>query len=107
MLQLLATGTVANRESTDLTTAINLANNIHEKSMCTPYDDLFDLEATPSTVAGMPGWTQVVNVSYVDRNRLSLSVPDTQEEPTARVTVTIRHAGNDVYKMSWIAAASE
>ena len=115
MLQLLAAGTVANRESTEMTTAINLAGNIHEAAIRTGYADLFDLEGTHSpavdatltTIPGMPGWSQVVDVSYVDVDRLTITVPDSQYEPTARVTVTVRRNGKDVYSTNWIAAASE
>src|SRR4051812_20028639 len=115
MLQLLAAGTVANREGTELTTAINLANNIHEAAIRKPYVDLFDLDGLhdpaidgeENDVVGMPGWTQLVDVSYVDHNRVTLVVPDTQKEPTSRITVTVRHKGKDVYRASWIAAASE
>jgi prepilin-type N-terminal cleavage/methylation domain-containing protein len=115
MLQLLAAGTVANRESTQLTTAINLAGNIHEAAIRTGYGDLFDLEGTHSpavdaqlvTIPGMPGWSQVVDVCYVDESLITQPVPDTQYEPTARVTVTVRLQGKDVYTTSWIAAASE
>ena len=115
LLSLLAAGTVSNREGTELTTAINLAGNIHEAAVRLGYDDLFDLEGTHSpavdaqlnAVAGINGWSQVVDVSYVDENRLTLSVPDTQYEPTARVTVTVRRNNENVYRTSWIAAASE
>jgi prepilin-type N-terminal cleavage/methylation domain-containing protein len=114
MLQLLAAGTVANRESTDLTTAINLANNIHEAAMRMPYDDLFDLEGPHNPAVdsrlqnlnGMPGWSQVVDVRYVDHSRLTLPVPDTQLEPTTRITVSVQRHGKEIYKMSWISAAS-
>src|SRR5687767_15055047 len=40
MLQLLATGTMANGESTELTTAVQLANNINELCVRTKYKDL-------------------------------------------------------------------
>jgi prepilin-type N-terminal cleavage/methylation domain-containing protein len=115
LLQLLAVGTVSNKEGTELTTAVNLAGNIHEAAVRLGYDDLFDLEGTHSpavnaqltAVAGISGWSQVVDVSYVDENRLTLTVPDTQYEPTARVTVTVRRNNQPVYRTSWIAAASE
>src|SRR5688572_23339671 len=89
LLSLLAAGTVSNKEGTELTTAINLAGNIHEAAVRTGYDEVFDLEGTYSpavdaqltAVPGISGWSQVVDVSYVDENRLTLSVPDTQYEP--------------------------
>jgi prepilin-type N-terminal cleavage/methylation domain-containing protein len=39
MLQLLAVGTVSNSEGTELTTAINLANNIREASLALAFSD--------------------------------------------------------------------
>ena len=115
MLQLLAAGTVANKEGTELTTAIHLAGNIHEASLRTDYDDVFSLEGTYDQpldanlrpITTLPGWQQVVDVSYVDRNLLTSYVPDDQEEPTARVTVTINRRGSFVYRTSWITSASE
>ena len=115
MLQLLAAGTVANRESTEMTTAINLAGNIHEAAIRKPYEDLFDLagthspavDATLTAIPGMPGWSQVVDVTYVEEGRLTLLLPDSEYEPTARVSVTIQRNGKDVYSTNWIAAAAE
>src|SRR5687768_17880236 len=70
-LQLLAAGTVSNKEGTELTTAIHLAGNIHEASLRTDYDELFGLEGTHNPpldanlrpMAGVSGWQQVVDVS--------------------------------------------
>ena len=115
MLQVLAAGTLSNREGTALTTAIHLAGNIHEASVRTPYADVFELRATHSppvnanlqAMTGMAGWQQVVDVTYVDPNLLTSDVPDDQEEPTARVTVTINRNGKFVYQTSWITTASE
>jgi len=47
MLQLLAAGTVSNSEGTELTTAINLANNIREMSLGLAYYDPTDMAKTP------------------------------------------------------------
>jgi type II secretory pathway pseudopilin PulG len=115
MLQLIAAGTKANGEGTEMTTAINLAANIHEASVRVAYDDLFDLRGTQNppvdarlhSITGMPGWQQVVEVSYVDENRLTLAVPDTQYEPTVRITVIIQRNGQEVYRTSWLMAASQ
>jgi len=115
MLQLIAKGTEANGEGTALTTAINLAGNIHEASLRKTYDKIFLLRGTHSPpydasehpIAGMTGWTQVVGVAYVDENNITQSVPDTQYEPTARVTVAVLRNGNEVYRTSWLTAASK
>jgi prepilin-type N-terminal cleavage/methylation domain-containing protein len=47
MLQLLAAGTVSNSEGTELTTAINLANNIREMSLGLAYYDPTDMAKVP------------------------------------------------------------
>lgn len=47
MLQLLAAGTVSNSEGTELTTAINLANNIREASLGLAYYDPTDMAKDP------------------------------------------------------------
>ena len=115
LLQLLAVGTVSNREGAELTTAVHLANNVHEAAVRVPYAELFDLEGTYSpavdarmvALPGMTGWSQVVDVSYVDESMLTAAVPDTQYEPTSRVTVSVARNGKQVYRTSWLAAASE
>jgi type II secretory pathway pseudopilin PulG len=115
MLQLIAKGTEANGEGTELTTAINLAGNIHEASIRVAYDEIFNLRGTHNppvdarlhNISGMNGWQQVVGVNYVDENHITQSVPDTQYEPTARVTVSILRNGNQVYRSTWLAAASQ
>jgi len=114
LLQLLATGTKTNVDSTQKTTALNLAGNIREASLRVPYADLFELEGTynPAVDArleptvGMHGWVQEVVVQYVDPDLLTSAVPDDQETPTARVTVRVMANGKPVYTTSWLAAAS-
>lgn len=115
MLQLLAAGTVSNKEGTELTTAIHLAGNIHEASLRTDYDRVFTLEGTYNQpldanlrpMTNLDGWQQVVDVSYVDQHLLTSAVPADQVEPTARVTVTINRRGSFVYRTSWISSASK
>lgn len=48
MLQLLAAGTMSNSEGTELTTAINLANNIREMSLGLAYYDPTDMAKSPA-----------------------------------------------------------
>ncbi len=116
VVQLFTVGTYANQESGDLTTALGLAGNIHEMSLGLAYTDLISLDgithsppvdASNTTLDDMAGWTQQVSASYVDPNRLSLTVPKTSPEPTILITVTISHNGNFVYSTHWLAAASQ
>jgi type II secretory pathway pseudopilin PulG len=115
MLSLLAAGTVSNKEGTELTTAINLVGNIHEAAVRVDYANILSLRGSHNppvnghlqSMSGMTGWQQVVSVQYVDHNCLTLAVPDTQVEPTARITVVITRQGKFVYQTSWIATASQ
>jgi len=112
VLELLAAGSMANRESAELTTAVYLANNINEMtqgvayaSLKSSYDNhIYDppIDATGASLGGFTGWKQVVSVKYVDHNLLTSVVPDSQVEPTCCVTVTIIHNGYGVYAASWV-----
>jgi type II secretory pathway pseudopilin PulG len=112
MLQLMAAGTMANTESTELTTAIGLASNVHEMAMGVPYTSLFStldnktysppVDAKGNTIGELPNWKQTVDVSYVDENNIRQPVPDTQTEPTARITITISHNNRLTYTTSWL-----
>src|SRR5215218_3538050 len=44
MLQLLAAGSMANGDATDVTTAMNLAAHIHERSLATKYSNIMTLK---------------------------------------------------------------
>jgi type II secretory pathway pseudopilin PulG len=117
MLELMAAGSMANADATDLTTALGLVSNIHERALGLTYSELFttfnDMSKTPpidsksNVISGLPNWTQTVDIHYVDPNRLTVDVPDTQPEPTARISVVISHNGQTVYTTSWIMSASD
>ena len=113
LLQLLAAGTVANVESAELTTAINLAKNVHEATLRMDYAEVVaknnaeycppvDSRLTPVADLGA-AWKQRVTVAYVDENNLS-GPAGTGVTPTARVTVTVYHNNAPVYTTRWIAA---
>jgi prepilin-type N-terminal cleavage/methylation domain-containing protein len=116
LMQLLAAGTMANADSAELTTGIYLANNIDELLQGKPYATLkanYDnrtysppIDGTGATVSGFAGWRQIVTVKYVDHNLITSLVPETQYEPTSRVTVRVEHNGIAVYTARWIAASS-
>ena len=53
MLELLAAGTVSNSEGTELTTAINLANNVRELSLGLAY---YDPQSDPADPLKQPVW---------------------------------------------------
>src|SRR5687768_7037072 len=119
MLELLAAGTLVNGESNELTTAVQLANNINELCVRTKYPDLrtrvgtstgraFDppIDGRGNPLTGYGGWSQFVTVVYVEPHRLTVAVPDAQVEPTTRVSVQIRRYGKTVYSTSSIVAAA-
>lgn len=134
MLELLAAGSVSNAYGTEMTTAVHLANNVHEISLgmafvdpqnplvwntkepggITAYDNVMDLDGTsfspPLDVRRQPmpdysGWGQRVRVESVAEDYVASVRPNTLDEPTVRVTVTIFRNGRDVYTTSWLAVA--
>ena len=118
MLQLLAAGTMVNSESTELTTAVNLANNINELAVRTPYADLRTVVGTGTGTTYSPPidgrganmtelsgeWVQVVTVKYVLPTNLTFVVPDAQVEPTSQITVRVLRNNKQVHQTSWIVA---
>lgn len=80
----------------------------------TAFDDLLDLDGksfTPpidvrrQSMSQFSNWTQSIAVQSVPDDQLTSSSVNTVSEPTARVTVTIKHNNKQVYQMSWIAVA--
>ena len=133
MLQLLATGTVTNSEGTELTMAVNLANNVREMSLgmkfydpqqptvwntkeatVAQWDNVMDLDgvvfspprdARRQPISGYANWQQVIEVDSVSKDKVTDKIADNPTEPMARVTVTIRRGGLPVYVTSWLVVA--
>lgn len=134
LLQLLAAGTMSNSTATELTTAINLANNVHEIAISLPFTNSANPTSTTFKDSGGPtsytylwdmngdtysppldiqrhpisiysNWSQVVTVNSVDPTNLTAIRPNSTSLPTARVTVVILHHGKTVYQTSWLIAA--
>jgi len=133
MVKLLAAGTMSNIAGTELTTAVNLANNIHEVALglafvdpeqpgaratkegsVASYDDLLDLDGDTYSppldcrrqpIAAYATWSQAVAVQTVAADNVASVRPNDLTVPMARVTVTIRHNGKNVYATSWLVAA--
>lgn len=130
MLQLLAAGTVTNSEGTELTMAVNLANNVREMSLgmafydpqkptvwnsreptVAEWDNIMDLDgavfsppidARRQPISGYGSWQQAVEVDSVSKDKVTDKVPDNPAEPAARVTVTVKRNGIPVYTTSWL-----
>ena len=117
LIELFAAGSMANAESTELTTAVYLANNIDEMLQGYTYANLksaFDnhtyspaIDATGAALSGFSNWKQAISVKYVDPNLLTSVVPDTQVEPTSRVTVSVSHNNVVVYTAVWNVASPQ
>lgn len=131
MLQLLAAGTMANSEGTELTTGMNLAKNIRELSLglaytdptqplhwgpetgeiLASYDDINDLagqsfsppiDARRQVLSDYANWQQTVTVQSVNPDRLTTPViPNSPDVPATRVTVTVTHNNHFVCDLSW------
>ena len=133
LLELLAAGTMSNGAGTELTTAINLANNIHEISIGlaftnpnapsrttglggdpSTYLGIWDmngdvytppLDVTRHPIANYANWEQDVTVASVDSNSVTTTVPNNTSVPTARITVQVKHNGKLIYQETWLVAA--
>jgi prepilin-type N-terminal cleavage/methylation domain-containing protein len=109
VLQLIATGTVVNAESSSMTTGMNLARGINEYLLQKKYADLPGYNGahyTPpkdsrgSNIDILQDWTQNIEVVSVDPTDLTRVVADPTPQ-AVRVTVTVVHNGNQVCQLSW------
>jgi Tfp pilus assembly protein PilV len=134
LLQLLAAGTMSNSTAAELTTAVNLANNVHEIAVSLPFTSATNPTSTTFKDSGGPknytylwdmngdtysppldiqrnpittysNWSQVVTINSVDPTNLTAARPNSVTLPTARLTVVILHHGKTVYQTSWLIAA--
>jgi type II secretory pathway pseudopilin PulG len=111
LIQLMAAGTVANADGTEMTTAINLANNVHEATLTLSYAQVLALnnkDYSPPVNSNFKSisqlgttWKQHVDVGYLNPDNLNGATVVTVQ-PTARVTCTVSHNGAAVYKTIWV-----
>lgn len=109
MLQLLAAGTSANIDGTNMTTGVNLARSVREMTLKQTFNEVRALHGTTysppvdsrgTSLGGFTGWTQAIDVQPVDRDRLTTDVLTTDPE-AVRVTVQVTHNGSNVCSVSW------
>jgi hypothetical protein len=109
LLALLGAGTMANARATELTVALNLANNVHEYSMPLTFDGAVALDgrtfspaidSSGDAISGMDTWAQVLTVHRV--SPADLAGAPTGSADVARSTVTVTHNGVAVYAASWL-----
>ena len=115
VLELIAAGSMANAASTELTTAVFLAQNVDEMMQGASYATLHSTydnstysppkDGRGQNLSNFSGWSQVIDVSYVDPNRITFPVPDSQVEVTSVVTVQIVHNSRVIYTAKWLVAA--
>lgn len=109
MLQLLAAGTMTNIRAVETTTAVNLAKNVRELMLKSPFANLKALNGTShqppvdsrgSSLDDFDNWKQTIKVQAVDPDRLTLDVNDAT--PAAlRITIGIDHNNEHVCDVSW------
>jgi hypothetical protein len=58
------------------------------------------IDARRNPIPEYAGWRQSVEVESVTHDKVTVTTPDTTTEPTARVTVTVKHLGRTVYVTS-------
>jgi Tfp pilus assembly protein PilV len=133
LLELLAAGSMSNASGTTLTTAVNLANNIHEITIGLPFQNpsspgslskdsggptaytyLWDmngdtysppLDVRRNPITGYTSWSQQVTINTVDPTNVTALRPNDPTVPTARVSVTITYNNKVVYQVSWLITA--
>jgi Tfp pilus assembly protein PilV len=134
LVQLLAVGTKNNDTSAQMTTAVNLINNIHEIMAGMPlYDPSYPttwnahlssvanfagitefdgatfsppLDNTRASMSGYGAWSESITVQSLNEDNLATTVTDSTTQNAARVTVTVSQNGSQVYEASWVAAAT-
>ncbi|MGA2497254.1 MAG: hypothetical protein ABSH20_05910 [Tepidisphaeraceae bacterium] len=130
VMQLLAAGSMSCRQSQDLTTAVHLANQIHELSLglafsntvnpavwgptagqtLANYDNVTDLDgqtysppidARRQTLTNLSGWSQSITVNSVDPARITVTVPKGSTR-AEQLTVNVSRNGQLVFTESWL-----
>ena len=109
LMELLASGTVSNVRGTEMTTGMNLAKNIRERTIQAPYDTLVGfngqsfkppVDSRGVEIGALKEWRQQIAVQPVDPNRLTTNISDAT--PSAlRITATISRNGRTVCDLSW------
>jgi len=133
MMELLAAGTVSNAAGNQMTTAVNLSNNIHEIVLALPfadpqqpttwatkeasiavYDNILDLDGCTfnppldvrrQAIPDLAGWSQKVTIDTVAADMVSSVRPKNATVPTARVTVQILLRDKIIHETSWLVVA--
>ena len=136
VLQLLASGTMSNAESSEVTTGLNLANDIKEMSRglafydpTTPtawgvdsgentvdsYDDVDDLDgvsfsppvdARRQSLSSYTNWKQTVTVDTVNPSSIGTSTTK-GSQPINRITVKVYKSDSEICQLTWLVSAAQ
>ncbi|MFI5381134.1 MAG: hypothetical protein ACHRHE_17695 [Tepidisphaerales bacterium] len=130
VMQLLAAGSMCSGQAQELTTAVHLADQIHELSLglafsdpvdpshwgpragetLANYDDVTDLDgqtynppidARRQTITSLSGWSQAITVESVDPARITVTVPKGSTR-AQRLTVNVSHQGRVLFTETWM-----
>ena len=78
-----------------------------EQTLKATYDDKVynpPKDGRGNNLDSFTNWKQVINVQYVQIDKLSLPVPDGQVEDASKITVDVYHNDQVIYSTSWIVA---
>jgi prepilin-type N-terminal cleavage/methylation domain-containing protein len=109
MMTLLASGTVNNIESAELTTGVNIAKNIREVAVQKSMAQLVAMNGTYHEppwdsrsigITDLPDWRQIISVQAVNPDNLTTNI-STSTPRAVRVTVTVTHHGQSVCDLNW------
>ena len=109
MLQLIAAGTSANVDGSELTTGINLSRNVRELTLKKTFGELLPLngqtfnppiDSRQEPIPGFEDWTQRLEVRSVATAMLTTNTVDPDPD-VVRLTATVTHNGKQVSSLSW------
>jgi prepilin-type N-terminal cleavage/methylation domain-containing protein len=122
MLQLLASGTVANTRAYQTTSAINLCNNIRELTQTVPFEEVVKMDyqtfsppidARKQPIAafanpdGRSPWKQEIRVLKVDENCIPVAVSNTSDSKVARVIAHVWYEDQEVCSLNWLVVKTD
>lgn len=107
MMQFMASGTHADRVTTDLSIAVQAARTGWESTRLLPFVVVKSWRDNPPAAVDVPGgFRRVVTVQDVDLSNVASRSPTTPTQGVVRVVVEIQRNNSPVYTQSWVLADS-
>jgi hypothetical protein len=109
IMQLVAAGTMANVDGTNLTSGINLAKNIRELTLDKTYKQCIAMngqtfsppvDSRGVAMSDLNDWSQKIVVTPISPDRLTLSQVDPNPD-AVRVSVTVRRHSAEICTLDW------